>query len=50
MCYTFAWSEVVTFAVLNVVGLVIAIASGQWYLKPNSSNPPSNSKKPSWTS
>src|SRR5713101_4273336 len=33
VCYTFAWSEVITFAVLNVTGLVVAIATGHWYLK-----------------
>src|SRR5678810_1040802 len=33
ICYTFAWSEVVTFAALNIAGLVVAIATGQWYLK-----------------
>jgi len=33
VCYTFAWSEVITFAVLNIAGLVVAIATGQWYLK-----------------
>ena len=33
VCYTFAWSEVITFAVLNVTGLVVAIATGQWHLK-----------------
>ncbi len=33
VCYTFAWSEVVTFAVLNITGLVVAIATGHWYLK-----------------
>src|SRR4029079_2062740 len=33
ICYTFAWSEVITFAVLNITGLVVAIATGQWYLK-----------------
>jgi hypothetical protein len=33
VCYTFAWSEVITFAVLNVSGLVVAIATGHWYLK-----------------
>src|SRR5207249_3061958 len=33
ICYTFAWSEAVAFAVLNIAGLVVAIASGQWYLK-----------------
>jgi len=33
ICYTFAWSEVITFAVLNATGLVVAIVTGQWYLK-----------------
>jgi hypothetical protein len=33
VCYTFAWSEVITFAVLNIAGLVIAIATGRWYLR-----------------
>jgi hypothetical protein len=33
VCYTFAWSAAVTFAVLNITGLVVAIATGHWYLK-----------------
>jgi hypothetical protein len=33
VCYTLAWSEAVTFAVLNIAGLVIAIVTGGWYLK-----------------
>jgi hypothetical protein len=33
ICYTFAWSEAITFAVLNIAGLVLAIVTGQWYLK-----------------
>ena len=33
VCYTFAWSAVVTFALLNAAGLVIAITTGQWYLR-----------------
>ena len=33
ICYTFAWSEVVTFALLNIAGLVLAIVTGRWYLK-----------------
>ena len=32
-CYTLAWSEVVTFAVLNIAGLAIALATGRWHLK-----------------
>ena len=33
ICYTFAWSAVVTFAVLNVSGLVWAVATGEWRLR-----------------
>ena len=33
VCYTFAWSEVITFAVLNISGLVGAIVSGEWHLR-----------------
>jgi hypothetical protein len=33
VCYTFAWSAVITYAVLNFAGLVIALATGTWYLK-----------------
>ena len=33
VCYTFAWSAAITFALLNIAGLVIAIFTGQWYLK-----------------
>jgi hypothetical protein len=33
VCYTFAWSAVITFAVLNIAGLIVAIATGHWYLK-----------------
>jgi hypothetical protein len=33
ICYTFAWSEVITFAVLNATGLAIAIVTGGWHLK-----------------
>ncbi len=33
ICYSFAWGEAVTFAVLNIVGLVVAIATGTWMLK-----------------
>jgi hypothetical protein len=34
ICYTIAWSELVTFTLLNIAGLVIAVLTGQWYLKP----------------
>lgn len=33
VCYTFAWSEVIAFAVLNIAGLVVAIMTGEWRLK-----------------
>ena len=32
VCYTFAWSAVITFAVLNMVGLLIAVLTGKWYM------------------
>ena len=33
ICYTFAWSIVVTFAVLNFAGLLVAVVTGVWRLK-----------------
>ncbi len=33
ICYTFAWSDVITFALLNLAGLVVAAVTGIWYLK-----------------
>lgn len=33
ICYTVAWGEAVTFAVLNIAGLIVAIATGTWMLK-----------------
>jgi hypothetical protein len=33
VCYTFAWSAVITYAVINMAGLIIALATGTWYLK-----------------
>ena len=33
VCYTTAWGEVVAFAVLNIAGLVWALATGMWRLK-----------------
>ena len=33
ICYTFAWSDVITFASLNFVGLAVAAVTGKWYLK-----------------
>jgi hypothetical protein len=33
ICYTFAWSIAIAFAVLNWIGLATAVATGQWRLK-----------------
>ena len=33
VCYTFAWNAVLSFALLNLLGLVIAAATGTWYMK-----------------
>jgi hypothetical protein len=33
ICYTMAWSEAITFAVLNITGLVYAIVTGVWRLR-----------------
>jgi hypothetical protein len=33
VCYTFAWSDAITFALLNLVGLTVAAFTGAWYLK-----------------
>src|SRR5579864_1405840 len=33
ICYTFAWSVVIAFAVLNVTGLAVAVVTGAWRLK-----------------
>ncbi len=33
VCYTFAWSAAITFAVLNLAGLIAAIWSGHWMLR-----------------
>ena len=33
VCYTFAWNSVLSFALLNLCGLMIASATGSWYMK-----------------
>lgn len=33
VCYTFAWNAVLSFALLNLAGLIVAAATGHWYLK-----------------
>jgi len=33
ICYTFAWNALLNFALLNLAGLIVAVATGTWYLK-----------------
>jgi hypothetical protein len=33
VCYTFAWNAVLSFALLNLIGLLIAAVTGSWYMK-----------------
>jgi hypothetical protein len=33
ICYTFAWSIVITFAILNFAGLAVAVGTGKWWLQ-----------------
>jgi hypothetical protein len=33
ICYTFAWSAVAVFAILNLAGLMIAVVTGKWVLR-----------------
>lgn len=33
ICYTFAWNALLTFAALNLVGLLVAVSMGFWHLK-----------------
>ena len=33
ICYTFAWSAALTFGLLNIAGLVYAVATGKWILR-----------------
>jgi len=33
ICYTMAWSEAITFAVLHIAGLAYAIVTGEWRLR-----------------
>ena len=33
ICYSFAWNALLNFALLNLAGLVIAVATGHWYLQ-----------------
>jgi hypothetical protein len=33
VCYTFAWNAAINFATLNLVGSIIAVVTGVWYMK-----------------
>jgi hypothetical protein len=33
VCYTFAWNAILNFALMNLLGLIIAVVNGRWYLK-----------------
>lgn len=33
ICYTFAWCAVISYALLNLTGLVVAVVTGKWYLR-----------------
>jgi len=33
VCYTFAWNAVINFALMNLIGLAIAVVAGGWYIK-----------------
>ncbi|HEX3940495.1 MAG TPA: hypothetical protein VHX11_03340 [Acidobacteriaceae bacterium] len=33
VCYSFAWNALLNFALLNLAGLAVAVATGKWYLK-----------------
>jgi hypothetical protein len=33
ICYTFAWNALLSFAMLNLIGLVVAAATAKWYLR-----------------
>jgi hypothetical protein len=33
VCYTFGWNAAVSFALMNLLGLVVAVATGRWYMQ-----------------
>ena len=33
VCYTFAWNAVLSFALLNMAGLIVAAVAGKWYMQ-----------------
>ncbi len=34
VCYTFGWNAAVNFALMNLIGLVVAVATGHWVMQP----------------
>ena len=34
VCYTFAWNAAVNFALMNLIGLVVAVVIGRWSMQP----------------
>lgn len=34
VCYTFGWNAAINFALMNGIGLVIAVATGRWTMQP----------------
>jgi hypothetical protein len=33
LCYTFGWNAAINFALMNLLGLLIAVATGRWYMQ-----------------
>ncbi len=33
VCYTFGWNAAINFALMNLLGLVIAVTTGRWYMQ-----------------
>jgi hypothetical protein len=33
VCYTFGWNAAVNFALMNLLGLVVAVVTGRWYMQ-----------------
>ncbi len=33
VCYTFGWNAAINFALMNLLGLVIAVSTGHWYMQ-----------------
>jgi len=33
ICYTFAWNAAINFALLNLVGVIVAVVTGVWYMR-----------------